>query len=42
MELLASHEWRGSKREHGIDKEDGTIGSSNSYGNDPNPPKDKR
>ena len=28
--------------EHTIHKKDGTIGEKNSYGNDPNPPKDKR
>ncbi|MGA4718847.1 DUF2188 domain-containing protein [Fictibacillus nanhaiensis] len=28
--------------EHRIHKRDGKIGESNSYGNDPNPPKDKR
>lgn len=28
--------------EHTIKKLDGTIGEKNSYGNDPNPPKDKR
>ncbi|WP_416729215.1 DUF2188 domain-containing protein [Fictibacillus sp. JL2B1089] len=28
--------------EHRIHKKDGKIGESNSYGNDPNPPKDKR
>lgn len=27
--------------EHTIKKLDGTIGEKNSYGNDPNPPKDK-
>lgn len=27
--------------EHTIHKKDGTIGEKNSYGNDPNPPKDK-
>ncbi len=27
--------------EHRIQKKDGKIGESNSYGNDPNPPKDK-
>ena len=27
--------------EHTIKKQDGTIGEKNSYGNDPNPPKDK-
>jgi hypothetical protein len=27
------------KTEHLIHKKDGTIGESNSYGNDPNPPK---
>jgi hypothetical protein len=30
------------KTEHKIHKKDGTIGESNSYGNDPNPPKDKK
>lgn len=29
------------KVEHTIKKLDGTIGKKNSYGNDPNPPKDK-
>lgn len=29
------------KAEHAIKKLDGTIGEKNSYGNDPNPPKDK-
>ncbi|NUP12917.1 MAG: DUF2188 domain-containing protein [Polyangiaceae bacterium] len=29
------------KAEHTIHKKDGTIGEKNSYGNDPNPPKDK-
>jgi uncharacterized protein DUF2188 len=28
--------------EHTIHKKDGTIGEKNSYGNDPNPPKDKK
>lgn len=28
--------------EHTIRKMDGTIGEKNSYGRDPNPPKDKR
>ena len=28
--------------EHTIKKMDGTIGEKNSYGNDPNPPRDKR
>jgi Uncharacterized protein conserved in bacteria (DUF2188) len=31
-----------AKTEHTIHKKDGTIGEKNSYGNDPNPPKDKR
>ena len=30
------------KVEHTIHNEDGEIGEKNSYGNDPNPPKDKR
>jgi len=30
------------KAEHVIHKVDGTIQNSNSYGNDPNPPKDKK
>lgn len=29
------------KTEHIIHKKDGKIGDKNSYGNDPNPPKDK-
>ncbi|RAX48238.1 DUF2188 domain-containing protein [Arthrobacter sp. AQ5-05] len=29
------------KTEHTIKKLDGTIGEKNSYGSDPNPPKDK-
>lgn len=33
---------RQQEAEHVIHKKDGTIGSSNSYGGDPNPPKDKR
>jgi hypothetical protein len=28
--------------EHVIHKKDGKIGEKNSYGNDPNPPKDKK
>ncbi|UOW00831.1 DUF2188 domain-containing protein [Agrococcus sp. SCSIO52902] len=28
--------------EHTVKKLDGTIGEKNSYGNDPNPPRDKR
>jgi hypothetical protein len=28
--------------EHTIHKQDGTIGEKNSYGNDPNPPRDKK
>ncbi len=31
----------GNKSEHYIHNMDGTIGKRNSYGNDPNPPKDK-
>ncbi|MFL5349227.1 MAG: DUF2188 domain-containing protein [Hyalangium sp.] len=31
----------GNKSEHVIHNMDGTIGKRNSYGNDPNPPKDK-
>lgn len=27
--------------EHAIHRRDGTIGTKNSYGNDPNPPRDK-
>jgi hypothetical protein len=27
--------------EHAIHRRDGTIGEKNSYGNDPNPPRDK-
>ncbi len=30
-----------AETEHTIHKKDGTIGEKNSYGNDPNPPKDK-
>ncbi len=30
------------KTEHRIHKRDGKIGNSNSYGNDPYPPKDKK
>lgn len=30
------------KTEHVIHKMDGKIGEKNSYGNDPNPPKDKK
>jgi len=30
------------KVEHTIHNEDGEIGEKNSYGNDPNPPKDQR
>lgn len=29
------------RTEHAIHKRDGTISEKNSYGNDPNPPKDK-
>jgi len=29
------------RSEHSIHRRDGTIGRKNSYGNDPNPPKDK-
>ena len=32
---------RADKTEHRIHNRDGRIGRSNSYGNDPNPPKDK-
>ncbi len=32
---------RGEHSEHAIHRRDGTIGRKNSYGNDPNPPKDK-
>lgn len=31
-----------NESEHRIHKKDGTIGESNSYGNDPYPPKDKK
>lgn len=32
---------RAGKTEHRIHNKNGQIGRSNSYGNDPNPPKDK-
>ena len=32
---------RQNHSEHAIHRRDGTIGEKNSYGNDPNPPKDK-
>ena len=32
---------RSRSTEHRVHRTDGTIGESNSYGNDPNPPKDK-
>ena len=32
---------RQHKTEHNIHNKDGQIGRKNSYGNDPNPPKDK-
>ena len=31
-----------NESEHVIHKKDGTIGEKNSYGNDPNPPKDQK
>ena len=34
-------EARKDRTEHTIHKQDGTISKKNSYGNDPNPPKDK-
>lgn len=34
-------EARADRAEHTIHKRDGTIAEKNSYGNDPNPPKDK-
>ena len=33
---------RDNQSEHTIHRRDGTIGEKNSYGKDPNPPKDKR
>ena len=33
---------RQKKTEHTIHKKDGSIGRKNSYGNDPNPPKDAK
>lgn len=30
-----------NESEHAIHRRDGTIGTKNSYGNDPHPPKDK-
>lgn len=32
---------RENRSEHAIHNRDGQIGTKNSYGNDPNPPKDK-
>lgn len=32
---------KADQTEHRIHKKDGTIAGSNSYGNDPNPPRDK-
>lgn len=32
---------RQNQSEHAIHRRDGTIGEKNSYGKDPNPPKDK-
>lgn len=32
---------RHNHSEHSIHRRDGTIGEKNSYGNDPNPPRDK-
>jgi Uncharacterized protein conserved in bacteria (DUF2188) len=32
---------RANRSEHAIHRSDGTIGTKNSYGNDPNPPKDR-
>lgn len=32
---------RGGHGEHSIHRRDGTISEKNSYGNDPNPPRDK-
>lgn len=32
---------KGNRSEHSIHRRDGTIGEKNSYGGDPNPPKDE-
>jgi hypothetical protein len=32
---------RENRSEHAVHRRDGTIGRKNSYGNDPNPPRDK-